>query len=81
MVHGFTEFYTFYLNRVNRTKFGVILELEDFMSKTTHYLNLYDVGNYTYTVNDDDDDLFLELDGLNKSIYIARDIPFAGTVG
>ena len=79
MVHGFTEFYTLYLNRVNRTKFGVILELEDFMSTSTLYLNLYDVGNYSYSVNDDDDDLFLELDGLDKSIYIARDIPFTGT--
>ena len=51
------------------------------MARTTYYLNLYDVGNYTYTVNDDDDDLFIELDGLNRSIYIARDIPFSGTNG
>ena len=77
MVHGFTEFYTFYLSRVSRTKMGVILELEDFMAKSTHYVNLYDVGDYSYTINDDDD-LFLDLDGLNKSIYIARDIPFTG---
>ena len=78
MVHGFTEFYTFYLSRVSRTKMGVILELEEFMSKSTHYVNLYDVGNYSYTINDDDD-LFLDLDGLNKSIYIAREIPFTGS--
>ena len=78
MVHGFTEFYTFYLSRVSRTKMGVILELEDFMAKSTHYVNLYDVGDYSYTINDDDD-LFLDLDGLNKSVYVARDIPFTGT--
>ena len=77
MVHNFTELYTFYLSRVSRTANGVILEVEDFLCQSTHYINLYEQGDYSYSINDDGDDgIFLEFTGLDKSIYIAPDIPF-----
>ena len=64
MVHGFTELYSLYLNRVYRTKSGVMLELEDFLEKKTYYLNLYEQGKYKYDFNDDDD-IFLEFNQNN----------------
>ena len=46
-------------------------------NQSTHYINLYEQGDYSYSINDDDDDgIFLEFTGLDKSIYIAPDIPF-----
>ena len=75
MVHGFTELFTLYLNRVTRTDAGVMLELEDFLCNTTYYLNLYDLGDYSYHISDDDD-IFLVFNDFDQSIYVAGDIPF-----
>jgi len=75
MVHNFTDLYTFYLNSVHKTKNGVILELEDFLCQSTFHLNLYESADYSYSINDDED-IFIDIKGIEKSIYVAEDIPF-----
>lgn len=51
------------------------MELEDFLCKTTYYLNLYELGDYSYHISDDDD-IFLVFNDLDQSIYVADDIPY-----
>ena len=48
LVHGFTDLYLLYLNRVYESTYGITLEVEDYLARhnveTTRYVNLYSKG-------------------------------------
>ena len=75
--------YLLYLNRVYESTYGITLEVEDYLARhnveTTRYVNLYSKGDYDYTISVDDG-VHLDINGLNRSIYIANDIPFSKTI-